>query len=94
MSLGSVVNVEPELLSCDLAGEAAILSLTSGTYYGLNAVGARIWNLIRQPQVVQHVLERLLADYEVDAERCKCDLLAMLDELVAEGLVRVSNEPA
>ena len=91
-SLQSVVVVVPEQLSCDLSGEAAILSLTSGTYYGLNAVGGRIWTLIREPQVVQGILERLLAEYDVEASRCETDLIALLQELTDEGLVEVKNE--
>jgi len=88
----SVVMIAPEQFSCDLSGEAAILSLTSSAYYGLNAVGARIWDLIRQPQTVQQVLDRLLAEYDVQSDRCEADLMALLQELEAEGLVEIRND--
>jgi len=76
-----------EQVSCDLAGEAAILSLRNGTYYGLDRVGARIWNLIQQPRTVKEILDTLLAEYDVDAERCAADLQRLLTELTAQGLV-------
>jgi coenzyme PQQ synthesis protein D (PqqD) len=92
ISLLSIVVVAPEQLSCDLSGEAAILNLKSGTYYGLNVLGGRIWTLIREPQVVQSVLDRLLAEYDVEAGRCERDLITLLQELREEGLVEVKNE--
>lgn len=92
ITLRSVVVIAPEQFSCDLAGEAAILSLSSSAYYGLNPVGARIWDLIREPQTVQYVLDRLLAEYDVESDRCEGDLIALLQELAGEGLVEVRNE--
>jgi len=68
--LESVVVTAKDQLSCDLAGEAAILDVKSGTYYGLNAIGARIWNLIQNPKHVKEVLGVLLAEYDVETDRC------------------------
>lgn len=91
VSLRSVVTVAPQQVSCDLANEAAILSLTSGTYYGLNEVGGRIWSLIRDPVAVQRVLDQLLVEYDVDPVRCERDVLALLQQLAEEGLIEVSD---
>ena len=52
ITLGSVVVAAPRQVSSDLRGEAAILQLESGVYYTLNAVGARVWTLLQQPQRV------------------------------------------
>ena len=90
----SVVAAVKERVSCDLAGEAAILHLGSGTYYGLDRVGARIWDLVQQPTRVDHLRDTLLEEYEVEPERLERDLLALLRDLAAEGLVEVRDEPA
>ena len=51
-SSSSVVAVEGQV-SSDLGGEEfAILNLKTGTYYGLDAVGARIWALLLEPRTV------------------------------------------
>jgi len=92
ITMRSVVVVAPDRLSCDLAGEAAILNLTSGMYYGLNAVGARVWTLIAEPRTVGDVLKQLLREFEVDARRCEQDLIALVEQLVVEGLVEVRDE--
>lgn len=90
----SVIVVAKEQVSCDLAGEVAILDVKSGVYYGLNAVGARIWNLIQEPRTVKEVRDVLLAEYDVEPDRCERALLALLQELAAKGLIEVKDETA
>jgi len=87
--LESVVVTAKDQLSCDLAGEAAILDVKSGTYYGLNAIGARIWNLIQNPKQVKEVLGVLLAEYDVETDRCEKELLDLLQEREARALIEI-----
>ena len=46
----------------DLDGEAIILHLGTGIYYGLNSVGTRVWALIQAPISACEIREVLLAD--------------------------------
>jgi len=89
LSPSTVVVAAKGQVSCDLAGEAAILNLKSGIYYGLNAVGARIWNLIQNPRPVTEVRQDLLERYGIDHSRCEQDLLELLEQLLAAGLIEV-----
>jgi hypothetical protein len=89
LSLESVVAASGDQISCDLEGEAAILNLKSGIYYGLDKVGAAVWNLIAQPTAVRNILQALLVRFDVAAERCEHDLLALLSEMSERGLVQV-----
>jgi hypothetical protein len=52
-------------------------------------VGARIWNLIQTPRTVQEVQDTLLEEYEVEPQRCRDDLLALLQKMVAKGLITI-----
>ena len=79
-------------LWCDLAGEAAILNLKNGVYYGLDTVGSRIWNLIQEPRTVNEVRDALLEEYHVERDRCERDLLTLLQMLAAEGLIQVDDK--
>ncbi len=90
----SVVAAARDQVSCDLAGEAAILNLKNGVYYGLDPVGARIWNLLQESRRVREIRDALLAEYEVSPERCERDLLALLEKLLGEGLIEVRDESA
>jgi hypothetical protein len=76
-------------VSSDLGGEVAILDLKAGVYYGLDAVGARIWSLIQEPRTVNEIRDILLEEYEVEPERCERDLLVLLQRLADEGIIEV-----
>ncbi len=88
----SVVVAAEGQVSSDLGGEVVILDLEAGVYYGLDEVGARIWSLIQEPRSVDEVRDILLEEYEVEPERCQHDLIALLQRLAEEGLVKVEDE--
>lgn len=94
ISTGSIVVASKDQISCDLEGEAAILNLKSGTYFGLDLVGAAIWSLIGQPRRVVEIRNALIDQFDVEAERCTRDLVRLLGELHAHGLIQVLDEPA
>ena len=75
-----------------MSGEAAILNLKSGIYYGLNAAGATIWEMLKDPVSVAKVRDSLLEEYQVERERCEQDLLILLEELAAKGLIEVLDD--
>jgi hypothetical protein len=77
-----------EQISCNLSGEAVILNLRTGIYFGLNPVGARVWELLQQPRTVSEIRDLLVAEYEVDSARCEQDLYALVEELASRGLIQ------
>jgi hypothetical protein len=85
----SIVVAAKDQVSCDLAGEAAILNIKSGVYYGLDPVGARIWNLMQEPREVLEIQNTITGEYDVEPEQCSRDLIALLEKLLAEGLIEV-----
>lgn len=92
VSLNSTVVAAGGQVSSDIGEEVAILDLKAGTYYGLDAVGSRVWELVQEPTRVSGIRDVLLEEYEVDSDRCELDLLTLLQELAKEGLVEVRNE--
>lgn len=93
LSLASVVVASRHQLSSRLGEEVVILGLQDGTYYGLDGIGPRVWELMQEPRPVQGILDRLLEEYEVDASRCEEDLLALLERLRRPGLIEVAGGP-
>lgn len=87
----SFIRVAKEQVACDLAGEAVILSLKSAQYFGLNEVGARIWNLIQEPKTVGAVLDAVLEEYDITPDQLECDLLALLEQMVINDLIEVEQ---
>lgn len=87
----TVVVAARDQVSCDLAGEAAILNIKNGVYYGLDPVGARIWNLVQEPRAVADIQTAITTEYDVEPERCARDLVGLLEKLLAEGLIEVKD---
>lgn len=92
LSSDTIISPVQEQISSELAGEAVLLQLSSGIYYGLNKVGSRIWELIQQPKRFSEVLDTLLEEYDVQPEICKQELTRIVMELRAAELVEVTNE--
>jgi hypothetical protein len=79
-------------ISRDLDGEAAILNMKTGVYYGLNETGARIWQLVQVPIRIKKVLDVLITEYDVEYEQCEEELLSILNEMVNCELIMVVDE--
>ncbi len=89
LSLHSVVVATPEQVSCALGDESAILNMKNSVYYGMNAVGTRVWNLLVEPKSIVQLRDALLDEYEVEPIRCEQDLLQLLEQMRTEGLIEV-----
>jgi len=93
VSIDAVVSTGKDLVSSRLSDEVVILDLKSGVYHGLEAVGARVWELVAEPTPVRDVRDALLEEYEVEPAQCEGDLLRLLEELKSHGLVEVRDAP-
>jgi hypothetical protein len=78
-------------ISCDLAGEAVILNLKNGTYYGLDPVGASVWSLIQEPKTFGEIRQALLGIYSVDGQALESDLQELLIQFSEQGLIDVQG---
>ena len=87
--LAARVTVPPGVMFRDLDGEAVVLELQSGRYYGLNETGTRMWLLLQEHGAVEPALRALLAEYDVEEERLREELLSFVDTLSAQRLLEV-----
>jgi hypothetical protein len=92
ISESSTVVAVKHQVSSDLGGEVAILDLDAGMYYGMDEVGARIWELVQEPRLVEEIQAVILDEYEVDPATGKRDVLVLLQQLTDNGLVEVQDE--
>jgi hypothetical protein len=77
----------PGVLFTDLGEEAVLLDLKSGTYFGLNAVGSRIWELIAVQAPLGTIRDTLLAEYDAQPGRIWHDIEVLVRELLHRGLL-------
>lgn len=90
VSMYSTVVAVKGQVSSDLGGEVVILDLEAGEYYGLDAVGARVWTLLQESGTAKEIRDVIVSEYEVDPKRAERDLLELLQKLADERLIEVS----
>jgi Coenzyme PQQ synthesis protein D (PqqD) len=88
----SIVVANPEQVSSALAGESVILSLRSGTYYGLNEVGSCIWKWVQHPITIINLCNAIMAEFDVDPQTCETEVIRLISELIEVSLVEVHCE--
>jgi hypothetical protein len=92
--LSSTVKIPDGIIHRDLQGELVLLSLNSGTYFGLDPLGTRIWHLLRDGRSLQQVVETLVREYEVTEAQCRKDLLNLVSRMREKGIVEVCDGTA
>jgi hypothetical protein len=91
MNLNQSITPSPEVISQEVSGETVLLDLQSENYFGLDEVGTRIWQLIKETDDLQAIFKTLLAEYDVSEERLRQDLDTLLGEISGLGLVRLEQ---
>jgi hypothetical protein len=92
MNLNQTITLSPDVISQEVSGETVLLDLESENYFGLDAVGTRIWQLIKENDNLQDIYDTLLEEYEVEEQRLQTDLEAILGEITQLGLVTLENK--
>ena len=87
----SIVVAVKDQVSSDVGGEAVILNMQNGVYYGLDPVGAKIWNLVQQPKRISDLREAVVSEFDVEPARCEADLIELLQNLLTEGLIELQD---
>jgi len=81
----------PRVLQKDLGDEAILLDLETETYFGLDPVGTRIWKSITAAPTIREAFTLLLDEFDVAPDDLERDMRALIDDLVARGLLRVGH---
>ena len=87
MNLSDKITIPSQVIARRVGDETVILDLASGTYFGLDPIGARIWQLIGEGKSLGEICEALLAEYEVSREQLQGDLERLLQEMGGKGLI-------
>ena len=77
-----------DVLVQELAGEAVLLHLGRGYYFGLNHVGTALWKKLMNGVPVRQAYEHLLDEFDVTPERLQQDVTALVQDLLSHGLLQ------
>ena len=81
------VTVREDVVSRVLDGEAVLLDLASGSYFGLNEVGTVVWEELRTHGQVEKAIAKVLEEFEVERDTVEKDVDELLAELVEKKLL-------
>jgi hypothetical protein len=90
MMLTDKITISPSVVAKRLGDETVILHLGSGTYFGLDSVGARIWELISEGKSTLEILDVMLNEYDVSRKDLERDITALINDMLAQGLISTS----
>jgi hypothetical protein len=85
----TIVKRSDRQVACNLNGEVALLHLDKGLYFGLQNVGAHIWDALQEPRSVDEIIATVLTHFDVAPEICRADVLKFLVSLQEAGMIEV-----
>lgn len=71
----------------NVAEEAILIRLDTGTYFSLNKIGTEFWNMLDGQHTVEQHAATIAAKYAVDVEIVVADLLELAEKMAADKLV-------
>ena len=83
----SQFEVKPGVLHRIVEGEAVMLDLETGEYYGLNEVGTHIWGMLAEGCPLPRICERLAETFETDGVELEADISSFIADLERKGLI-------
>ena len=87
-----IVRVSPGALYREVQGEAVILHLDSGEYFGLDSIANRAWQLVVEKGDLAQVEAAMVEEFDVDEGTLSIDLAQFVEELVTKRLVDINEE--
>ena len=88
------VEITESVIFQKLNDEAVLLNLNTQDYYGLNDVGASMWNMLLEDGDVETVVGKLKLMYAAEENTLRSDLHSLIRELLDLGLLRAPSASA
>ena len=89
MKLSTQLTVNKDIVSRVVGEETVLLDLSGESFFGLNEVGTRVWELLAETNNLEKIYDQLLSEYDVAPGQLEADLIALAGELVDAGLASV-----
>lgn len=83
------ITISKDVLAQELDGETVLLDLASESFFGLDAISTRVWQLLQGGAGQGEVVDTLLAEYEVERDVLERDIADLLERLAEAGLIEL-----
>src|SRR5262249_52213441 len=85
-------SVPPNVLVRFMEGESVLLNLETERYFGLDATGTRMWQVVTAAPSVEIAFQTLLEEFHVDGAILRRNLMDLLRSFVENGLVVLRHD--
>jgi hypothetical protein len=85
--IAGIVRIADGIVFKEVGDEMVLLDFERGIYFGLDPIGARIWQLITEEKSVAAIVDTLVDEYDVTRDELERDVAELLDDLVAKSLI-------
>ena len=75
-----------------VGAETILLHLENGTYYGLDAVGARVWDLLQDSRSFDAICDILHEEYGISKDVLLSDMGNFIQELASQNLIHEQQD--
>lgn len=82
----------PEAADSGVGDETVILHLGNSTYYGLDPMGTRIWEMLKDGHQPPAIRDTLVTEYDVSAEVLEADMRKFLTDLLAHDILVAAQD--
>jgi hypothetical protein len=90
-NLPKKVKISDSVLFQQINNECVLLDMESEQYFGLDDVGARMWQVLSEDGDTEKAVTVLLAEFDTDESTLRRDLITLITELGNEKLVSIEN---
>lgn len=87
MEKDRVIALKKQIDVTDLAGEKVMIDFESGKYFLIKGVGNDIWDCLQAETTAQKIIDKLLAEYDVEPKVCEEEVIEFLDNMEKYGFI-------
>ena len=92
LTLQSVVSRNPEIIHSAMDDEVVMMSVDQGLFFGLDKIGAHIWEILETPKTGEEVISLLLSQYDVNRDQCENDTLRFLNNMLDKKVILIHTK--
>lgn len=87
LEMATVIRCSPDVFYSEVAQEAVLLNVQTGSYHSLDEIGSKIWRALATPHSVDEICARMAEEYPANPEEVRADTLEFVGQLVERNLL-------
>lgn len=89
LSLKNIISRNQDFYSSEIDDEAIMMNINDNSYYTVDEIGNKIWQLLENETSCEKICNRLIQQYDVSEEQCQKDTLTFLNQLLEHNAIKI-----